>query len=75
MSYLSGEPGNALCKVFAAIRATPGNAVSNDGVRQIITTATAKTVAELETGYLAHARALVSGTVPVATLVPVVCPP
>lgn len=74
-SYLAGEPGNSLCKVFAAIRATPGNGVSNDALRQIITTATGKTVAELETGYLAHARALTAGGVPAATLVPVICPP
>ena len=74
VSYLASEPGNAICKVLAAIRAAPGGGVSNDAVMQVILTATGKTIAQLEAGYLVHARALTGGTVPVETLIPVACP-
>jgi hypothetical protein len=73
VGYLQSIPGNTMCKVLQAIRNAPGNGVTNSQVMSLMTTATGKTVAEIETGYLAYARALVSGTAAVATVVPVTC--
>ena len=76
VSYLATlNQGSALCQIFAAIRASPGAGVTNDGVIQLMLTGTGKTVPELESEYLVHARGLVSGTVAQETVIPAACPP
>ena len=72
VSYLASLPGTPLCRIFAAIRNAPGGN-TNDQTIALVQQLTGKTIAEIETGYLAHARALVNGTVPTETVVPVTC--
>jgi hypothetical protein len=62
-----------MCKILQAIRTTPGNGLTNNQVMALMLNATGKTVAEIEAGYLAYARAIVNGTPAPATVVPVTC--
>jgi hypothetical protein len=71
VSYLTTIPGNTLCRMFAAIRNS--SAFSNDQMIALMLTATGKTMAEIETGYLAHARAMTAANAP-EFVVPVSCP-
>ncbi len=74
VSYLATETqSSALCILLTAIRQPAGPALTNDGLIQLIVTNTGKTVAQLEAGYLAHGRALASGTAALATLIAPAC--
>ena len=73
VGYLQSIPGNTMCKILQAIRNAPGAGVTNNQVIALMVSATGKTIAEIEAGYLAYARAIVNGTAAVATAVPVTC--
>jgi hypothetical protein len=64
-----------MCKILESYRNAPGNGRTNEQTIQLMVTATGKTVAEIETGYLAHARAMAAtgGSAPAATLIGVSC--
>jgi hypothetical protein len=75
MSYLESIPGGTICKILQAIRTSPGGAITNAQLIQMMVTFSGKTVAEIQTGYLAHARAIVAGSAPPATFITTTCPP
>jgi hypothetical protein len=79
VSYLASTPAglNALCHVFAAIRASPGAFMNNNTVVSTILQRTGMTLPQIETAYLAHARAMTApgGTAPPPVLIPLTCAP
>jgi hypothetical protein len=77
VSYLASTPAglNSLCHVFAAIRAAPGNVMNNATVVNTILARTGLTMAQLETAYLAHARAITGGAAAPQVLIPLTCTP
>lgn len=58
VAYLAKEYPTVIPAILARIRATPGAAFTNDLLLQEIITRTGKSLAELNTAYLAYARSL-----------------